>query len=410
MTALFLASLLIPSTFMLGSLSLSVYRVFLLALFVPCTLSWLMGRAGKIRLPDVLLLAYCLWCFVCLLVHDDPGRAVASFGMQLVETMGAFLLARRLIRTADDFLAMTRTLFKLALFLLPFSLVELISHRDVIAEFFLAAPLPEGDTRLGLQRVQSVFPHPILYGVFGAACFSLFYNVLGYGRSLPVKFLKASPSVLTALFSLSSAPIAAIGIQLAILFWERVLAFYKARWHLLVFFLILSVAVLETFSNQGAVGFYISHLTFQPQTGFYRIAIWDYGTASILNNPMFGVGLGDWVRASWMTPSIDNFWLIAAIRWGIVGGMLLVLAILTAFLRIALSRQPDNRSSQYKQAYLLAVFIHIFTGWTVHFWANSYVFFFFLLGSGFWLLETKVSSEKPDQKRSTQGAASRRGP
>jgi len=380
-----------PWNFMLGTLSLSPYRVVLLALFVPCAISWCNGRAGKVRLPDLLLLAYCLWCFLCLTVHQGLGPSIASGGMQLVETMGAYLLARCSIRSADDFLVMARTLFRIVLFLLPLAFVEAVFHQNIAIGFFsLALPtiksVDEG-VRMGLHRVQNVFEHPILFGLFCTSTLSTTLLVVGYKQTFFKKAIITSIVVLATFLSLSSAPIAALALQASLLVWNAVLKFLRQRWYLLIFMIALLFAILETVSNQGALGVYISYLTFNTQTGFYRIAIWNYGTASVLNNPMFGVGMGEWVRASWMQSSIDNFWLLSAIRWGAVGAALLALAVITAFLRVAFAPQSDDRASQYKLAYLLAIFVHIFTGWTVHIWGSSYVYFVFLLGSGIWLLE-----------------------
>lgn len=393
---------------------MSPYRIVLLVLFVPCFVSWLSGRAGKMRLPDLLLLAYCLWCLVCLAVHQGIGPSIASFGMQLVETMGAFLLARCTIRTADDFFAMVRTLFILILFLLPLAIVEAVSHRNVSMEIFSHIFPTESSSdsdgvRMGLQRVQSVFGHPILFGLFSASCFSLTHIVLGYRKTLIVKNIRTLAVAFAALLSLSSAPIGTVMLQILLLSWNALLGRFRQRWAVLIGIGVFFFIVIEFTSNQGAFGVYISYLTFNAQSGFYRIAIWEYGTASILNNPIFGVGMGEWVRAFWMTSSIDNFWLLNAIRWGVVGGALIALAVLASFLQVAFAKQSDDRASQYKLAYLLAVFAHIFTGWTVHFWGSSYVFFLFLLGSGSWLLETGAPTEnrmgrsRPERQGRRQG-------
>src|SRR3954466_10503300 len=67
-------------------------------------------------------------------------------------------------------------------------------------------------------------------------------------------------------------------------------------------------------------------------------AIWEYGSASVLNNPLFGVGFGDWARASWMTSSADMFWLVNAMRHGLPAGLLIMSAFLLLFLPVSLRK------------------------------------------------------------------------
>ena len=58
----------------------------------------------------------------------------------------------------------------------------------------------------------------------------------------------------------------------------------------------LAYLVIKFGSNQTPVQFYISRFTFNAQTGWYRLAIWEYGSASVLNHPLFGIGFADWTR------------------------------------------------------------------------------------------------------------------
>src|SRR5262249_32888268 len=156
----------------------------------------------------------------------------------LVETMGAYLLARCHIRSADDFLAMARTLFKFILFFLPLAVAEAVSHRNVAIEMFALvfptmAAADEG-MRMGLHRVQSVFEHPILFCMFGATCFSFTYAVIGYKESIFLKIIKTSAVVFSTFLSLSSAPMAALALQASLLTWDTALKSFQQRWYLLI--------------------------------------------------------------------------------------------------------------------------------------------------------------------------------
>jgi len=383
---LFIWSLLLPATLMLGPLAVSPYRIVLLVYLVPCFVSWSRGGAGKIQLSDLLLLAFCIWCLVCLSVKQGMGSSIATFGMQFTETMGAYLLARCLIRTPDDFLALAQTVFWVLLVLLPVAIVEAISGQNLARELISyavasSAPIDDG-TRLGLHRVQSVLPHPILFGVLFSSCLSLVILVFGYGASMWSNLVKGSLIAFGTFLSLSSAPIGSLVIQLMLLTWDRLFKAFPMRWGLLIGLVLFFMLVIGLVSNQGVVGVYVTYLTFNAHNGFYRMAIWEYGSASVMNNPLFGVGYGEWERPWWMASSMDNFWLVNAVRWGAVGGGLLLAAVVAMLLRVAFTRHADQRIGRYKLAYFLAIFVHIFAGWTVHFWGSSYVFFMFLLGSG----------------------------
>ena len=72
----------------------------------------------------------------------------------------------------------------------------------------------------------------------------------------------------------------------------------------------------------------ITYLTFNSGTAYWRLHIWNFGSAEVWRNPLFGIGLNDWARPSWMwTASVDNFWLLTAMRYGIPAFLLLVAGI-----------------------------------------------------------------------------------
>ena len=66
---LFILSLAVPFTFFIGPARLSPYRMVLIALFVPCLIAWLSGACGKIRMPDVLILLYCIWAAIAMVIN-----------------------------------------------------------------------------------------------------------------------------------------------------------------------------------------------------------------------------------------------------------------------------------------------------------------------------------------------------
>ena len=162
------------------------------------------------------------------------------------------------------------------------------------------------------------------------------------------------------------------------------------RWTILWSIVIFGFLVIQFGSNLGAVKFFISHFTFDPQTGWYRVAIWDFGTASVLNYPLLGIGLNDWARPRWMaSDSVDNFWLLTAMRYGIPSVILLFASCIWMVLSIVRTKSSDSSIEICRLAYLICMTTFFFVGVTIHFSHAIYAWFMFVLGSGAWLMDTK---------------------
>src|SRR5690606_7340420 len=125
---------------------------------------------------------------------------------------------------------------------------------------------------------------------------------------------------------------------------------------------------------------------------FFRLLIWTYGTLSISNHPWFGVGTGAWDRPPWMGPSIDMFWLYNAIIYGLPAGLLMLGFFAMVVVLVMLARNLSPLQHDYRVAYLVGMASFFLTGWMVHFWNGTYVFFLFMAGAGMWLCE--VAREK----------------
>ncbi|PTM97184.1 O-antigen ligase family protein [Mycoplana dimorpha] len=392
----FLVGLVTPWIIPIGPMNLSVYRIVLLLMLLPCLFAWVRGKAGPIRFADVTVILFSLWSSLSLAIVGGPFAMIEAIGMLNIETLGAYFLARCYIRTADDFHAMVRFVCKLIIILLPFAIYEsLTSHKPLLTTLALVFPTVDITTmepRMGLWRVQGPFNHSILYGTFCGSLVVLAYAVLGYGKGGRALWLPAVMS-LSAFLSLSSAPIAGLLLQWGLVGWQRALRAFRYRWALLFGILFMGYLAVEIGSNQTAVQFYISRFTFDPQTGWMRLAIWDSGTASVANHPVFGIGLGTWVRPWWMPESVDNFWLLIAMRHGIPAIILLLACYGSLLFGAAFKKGLDEREAAYRSGYVICMTVFLIVGSTVHFWAAVYVWFLFLMGSGAWILDAKLGRE-----------------
>lgn len=408
---LFIIGLIIPLFVYVGPIRLSVYRVVLLAAFFPVLFYWLSGRAGRIRLPDICVVVICLWSSVSMVIKDGGvGASIEAIGILWVETLGAYLLARCYIRTPEAFFAITRLLFWIGLLLLPFALHELYAGPSPLLTLFgkIGPTYSENGNpgRLGLERVQGPFVHPIHFGVFFGALVGMFYYVLGCGQSWISREGRTGLAGFLCFASLSSGPLVAVMSQLIFLLWDGIMKSVRSRWYIFFGLSLLAFIVVDIISNRTPFHVLISYLAFNEHTAYNRIRVWNFGTANIWANPLFGIGLtGDWVRPYWMSSSADMFWIVPAMRHGIVVWIGYLGLFFSAFLSVIYRQKLSKRVQRYRMGYICTMTGLFVVGWTVHFWDALFVFFIFLLASGLWMLDwTEQGHTSPKTEGNSKNA------
>jgi hypothetical protein len=408
---LFLIALVVPWVIFIGPLRMSVYRFVLLVMVLPCLGMWMAGKAGRIRTADIALLLFSLWCALSLIVIHGMALAVQPAGILLIETLGPYLLARCYIRNADDFYNVVHLLFKIVVFLLPFAILELISGQNLSRELFRAILPTESFhpmlPRLGLTRVQSVFDHPIEFGVFTGSIVALVHSVIGYQQSFAQRTFRTGIVGATSILSLSSGPMISMVVQWVLLSGNWLARAMKIPWKMLTGCLILIVLTIEMFANRSLPELVSSFLTLDETSYWFRLVIWHYGSASALNHPIFGVGMNEWERPDWMPSSIDNFLLLHAIRYGLPAPFLLLLVFLSLFVAVGRKKGLDDKIKEYRMAFLVTMVGFLLVGWTVHFWGVVYVLLMFLMGSGVWIIDvdSKETAASRAQGVRTAGSA-----
>lgn len=399
---IFLFGLAVPWIIPLGPLNLSVYRLVLLPFLLPCLWNWMRGTLGFI-LPDFALLFYSFWAGIALFAAHDGSAATQTSGIFFVETMGAYLLARRYIRDAASFRGMVLVVTMVVLALSPFAIYEWITGSkpilSALSTIFPTAEITMMTPRWGFWRVQGPFSHSIEFGLFCTSILAMTHLAWGHSRSFVSRWLLSTSVAGTAVLSMSSAPISCLVFQAMLIGYNWLLCRYRSRWTILWSIAILGILVVQLGSDQGAVKFFISHFTFDPATGWYRVAIWDFGSASVLNHPLLGIGLADWERPRWMvSDSVDNFWLLTAMRYGIPSVVLLLGSCIWMMIAVARAKSEDRIVEICRLAYLICMITFFFVGITIHFSHAIYAWFMFIWGSGAWLLDTK----RPEVARATE--------
>jgi O-antigen ligase len=189
----------------------------------------------------------------------------------------------------------------------------------------------------------------------------------------------------TAICSLSSGAVAALGAQFLLLFWNSRTHLLSYRWRVLTFLIIGLYLAVDFISNRTGIQVFLQYLTFSHQTAYYRTIIFEWGMKEVWRNPLFGIGLNDWVRPAWMySSSMDNFWLLQATTFGILGFFSLAFAILFLLGR-GWDRLPP-RLTRLRMGWTISMIGMIIAGFTVHFWNNLFVYFFLFSGAGAWFM------------------------
>lgn len=391
---IFLVVLALPLQPAVGPIRLPLFRMVLLVMFVPVFLAWISGAAGPIRRADIALLFYCFWAVLSFAVIHGPATAIETGGILTAETMSAYLMGRVFIRSADQFYAMVRVLFFVVVAMLPLALAEAFLGRAFILEYARMA-VPNDfvyttlymEPRFGLRRVQGPFEHPILFGAFCGAIFALSWFVLGYGRGLVPRLTMTGIVGFTAFLSLSSGALAGLLAQTLLMGWNTVLSHVTNRWKILVQLILAAVVFIEIAAERSTPQIFLAYFAFNRSTAYNRLRIWEFGSASVLNNPVFGIGFNEWERPFWMLSSIDMFWLVPGVRHGLPAMLSLQFVVLAIVIGVIFARGLDARQSAYRLGYVIALTGIYLAGWTVHYWDATYVILMFFLGSGVWFMD-----------------------
>lgn len=383
--AIFLASLLVPTEFSVyaGGLRLSAYRVVLLVAFFPVAFRFFTGKAGRIIAPDWLVIGFGLWNMVVIGNHHGMGTMIESGGIQFLELIGAYLIARTSIRNLEQFVGTVIVLFGVIAVILPFTLVESVTGNHVIKQ--LAATATGGgfssriEPRMGLTRAYGPFDHPILWGVFAASAVGLTW-MLYQVRRKQLEAVGPLVVIAAALTSVSSGALVAIWAQVFGAVYERFTRSVVARWKYFWAGVLVGYVVLELASTRSVFIAITTRISLSSGTAYGRSIIFQYGIQNVWANPIFGIGFNEWERPSWLHTSVDNFWLLTAMTYGIPGFLLLAGAVLCMLLMKWSS--CSGVIERLRIGWTISMAGMIIAGCTVHFWNNVYVYFAFLLGCG----------------------------
>lgn len=395
-TIILFYSLLLPQelAFFIGDLRFDAYR-FLLIILLPATLYNFVAKKIKLQLADFLILTSAFWITLSFIVLYGFGKGLESGGRQSVDILLAYFFGRAAISDWDD--VKTLLIYFLpgfafsALFLALESVSgQLIVRRIVQNIVGLNNVDPAGyraQFRLGVLRGYSVFIHPIVAGIFVASHIVPYFLMF----KKPLFKLGGSSLGLLAIFSMSSAAIIAMFLNITALIGDRMLKQVRDfNWvHVLALLFLLAVAI-HLLSQNGIIPAFYRYFTLNPATGHFRTLTWQYGLEEVWRNPWFGIGLEEYERPYWVfTGSIDAHFLFLAVRSGIISALAYFLTALIAIIGLAKAATDKRLASErdYYFAYAIVLSLLILTMFSVTFPGATLAWFNFTLGMSITLVQ-----------------------
>lgn len=409
---LYLISLVLPIQFSIGPLTLMPTRLLLLFVFVPLMANLFSGKYGKILWIDILFMLHMAWAAIAIGLNN-PEQVIQYTGSTNIEFLGGYMVARAYIRTPAQFQKLIYGLLLLNVALLPFSLVELRTGTAIVPSLIAKVPglrtvaQVTYEKRMGLERVQNAFAHPIHYGLFCSMAFTLVLVGLKGYMSDTLRRLGTIAVFAGVFMGLSSGPLLATFLQIGLMAWAWTFRKIQRKWLLLLGLFAFMWVFIDLLSNRGPTKVIMSYATFDAQTAYYRAAINDWGWMNVWDNPIFGLGLREWIRPAYMlTGSVDNFWLVMAMRYGLPGLVFVAVGYALGLWQVGRRNFTGHPVlERLRFAWVVTFACLAFTLVTVHVWTAIYTFVFFAFGAGMWMI-----TWQPDESAGAEAAPADRNP
>jgi hypothetical protein len=132
-------------------------------------------------------------------------------------------------------------------------------------------------------------------------------------------------------------------------------------------------AILAGLISDSPLGFIISHLTFDPSSGYYRYWTWTRVLYYVSYSPWFGLGYG--ALPEEINHSIDSLWLVLSINAGEPAAFLVALTLMGAASISIGGKNPNLLPAETALARVLGIliFLTIFISFTVNLWGSAFM-------------------------------------
>lgn len=359
------------------------YRIALLLVSVPALWASMRDGIGSFQFMDAAVAIVGFWTMLSFtVIYGFEVGMVRGAGIT-IDTVLPYFVTRTVIKSLDDLRYFLALCLPGLMFAGAVLAIESMGGRHLLRPAFASVFGPmdsfvggessgsvvvSTEVRMGLLRAVGPFPHPILAGIMMIGLLPLYY--FSGLRSWP--FIGGVLITLTGFFSMSSAAFLSLILAVALIAIYHLKAYIpKISWWAITAMLSMAIWVIHMASKSGIVAV-LARLTFNPQTSYYRLAIWEFGSASVAKHPWFGIGYGYWDRPKWMAESVDAHFLLLAMRHGLVVPIMLMAAIIFSLVRLGIIipyLHPKDRA--FCIGLNICVIIFVLVGQTVNYFGSA---------------------------------------
>jgi hypothetical protein len=371
---------------------LTLGRICILLLLIPALIK-LIGRNRCLMPSDLCACATGAWMLIAA-TQVGWDTSLSSTGAQCIEFVGGYFVARGFLFGTDAIDTFLRVLKIVATIAILLGFLDTLSGRLIVSETMAAlsgnAVITHPDYRLDhVVRAASTFDQQILFGAFCAFAGIIF---LYSERTVGSRLRWGLVCFLGCLSSLSSAPLLSFVIGLGVRVYDQLFRQFAWRWIALSSVVAAAIVVILLVTNHP-VGWIISHLTFDPASGYFRLLIWDNALAKIADQPLTGYGF-NLLQDDILDATVDCVWLVLALRFGVPMPALVMLTNIAAFLPGRMSRNVagDAHVADLRSGFTLVLIMFALTGLTVHYWNYLWIFWGLCVGIRASLREQAVAA------------------
>ena len=355
-------------------------RISIIVLFFPAVFG-LLAKGYRLLWVDFFAFATAAWIVMAGVSVNGLDALFSRASGESLEFLGSYLVGRAFLWRPEALQTFIGVLMKVIAVLFLLALADRISGRwilqDTIASIVNVAP-PSAGYRNGVVRAIATFDHPILLGAFFALASAL---IISSGRSGFVRSLYAAICLAGCILALSSSAIMSWIMIIGAYFYDKLFERFPWRWGLFWGTAVALLSVIFAVTN-APLGWLITHLTLDPESGYFRYLIWNEALALIPLAPFTGVASHS-LDSEILNTTVDSVWLVYALQFGLPTIAFLFLANLAAIWPSKISKENSMRSDfadQMNTAFSIVLLVFMFIGLTVHYWNFMWIFWALCLG------------------------------
>ena len=377
-----LIGLLIPSAevqVFIATAKFTVGRLCIILLLLPALIA-LCQRGRRTLMTDAFACATAIWIIIAGF-NANGSDSVSSSVAEAIEFAGGYLVARAFFFGPLALQTFLKVLKIVAFVSIVLATADSVSGRLIVHDTFaslLQVASVGAQYRGGMVRAASTLDHAIHFGAF---CSVVGIILLYSERSGVGRLVWVGICFYGCILSWSSSGLMSFLLALSAYSYDRLLKNQLWRWKVLCAVAVMIFTVFFLVSS-NPMAWIVSHLTLDPESGFFRFLIWDAATSKISESPFLGFGL-QLFNHPILDATVDSVWLVTALRFGLPAVLLLALTNFSAM------RAPGNVSSERPSAayistlrtgFTMVLVMFMFIGFTVHYWNYLWIFWGICIG------------------------------